>query len=137
MWICASTISMRVAPSCRLEASCLLEVDPLVHRQALQVTAQAVEPHLGGAQADPLSPTQDPTAPGFDAVGGRDRQTYGPTEVDPVRPVVEIDEHRQLVGRAGPPARGLRHRLGRLARELARRRIAVDADPGEDLRERA
>src|SRR2546425_7567530 len=121
MWICASTISMRVPPSCRLEASCLLEVDPLVPRKAWQVTAQAVEPHLGGAQADPLSPTQDPTAPGFDAVGGRDRQTYGPTEVDPVRPVVELDEHRQRVARAGVPACGLRHRLGRLPRELAPR----------------
>src|SRR5437667_11359170 len=134
MWICASTISMRVPPSCRLEASCLLEVDPLVHRQALQVAAQAVEPHLGGAQADPLAPTQDPTAPGFDALGGRDRQTYGPTEVDPVRPVVEIVEHRQRLARAGSPARGMRHRLGRIARELARRGIAVVANPGEDLR---
>src|SRR5205807_8107599 len=39
--------------------------------------------------------------------------------------------------RSSDLARGLRHRLGRLARELARRRIAVEADPGEDLGERA
>src|SRR5882724_1087810 len=101
------------------------------------MAAQTVEAHLGGAQADPLAPTQNPAAPGFDAVGRRNRQTYGATEVDPVRPVVEIDQHGQRVARAGPPARGLRHRLGRLARELARRRIAVEADPGVDLGEGA
>src|SRR6267143_1038045 len=80
MWICASTISMSISPSCLLEASCLFEVDP-------------------------------------------------------VGPVVEIDQYRESMARAGPPARGLRHRFGRLARELARRRIAVETDPGEDLGE--
>src|SRR5512134_734671 len=35
-------------------ASGLLEVDPLVDRQLLQVAAQAVEPHLDRAEAHPV-----------------------------------------------------------------------------------
>src|SRR4029453_6687834 len=54
---------------------------------------------------------------------------------DPVGAVVEIDEHRQRVGGAGPAPRGLGHRLGRLARQLARWGWAVEADARVDLAE--
>src|SRR5580765_4903437 len=133
MWICASTISMSLSPWCG--SSRLLEVDSLGHRQPLEIAAQAVEPHLGGPEAHPLAPSENPTASGFGAVSGCDRQTDGTAEVDLVRPVVEVDQHRQRVARAGPPSCGVRDRLGDLARELARRRIAVETGPGVDLGE--
>src|SRR6267142_6377697 len=133
---CASGVTLSLSPSrlrpdVRPAISGFLEVDPLGHRQVLEIAAQAIEPHLGGAQPDPLAPPENPTASRLRAVGGGHRETDGATEVDPVRPVVERDQHRQRVGRAGPPARGLCHGLRRLARELARRRFAVEADPGE------
>src|SRR6267142_5158228 len=129
MWTCASTIGMVDT------LSRFLEVDPLVHRESLELAAQAVEPHLGGAQADPLAPAENAATPGLGAVRGRDGQADGATEVDPVRAVVEIDQHRQRVRGAGPASRRLRHRLGRLARQLARRGPAVEADARVDLAE--
>src|SRR4030095_6690346 len=48
---------------------------------------------------------------------------------------VESDEHRQRVGGAGPAPRGLGHRLGRLARQLASWGWAVEADARVDLAE--
>src|SRR4030095_12550481 len=127
MWICASTISMSLSPWCC--SSRLLEVDSLGHRQRLEIAAQAVEPHLGGPEAHPLAPSENSTAPGFGAVSVRDRQTDGTAEVDLVRPVVEVDQYRQRVARAGPPSRGLRDRLRPLPRELARRRRAREHQP--------
>ena len=44
-------------------ASRLLEVDPLVHGEPLEVPAKAVEPHLDRSQADPLATAEDATAP--------------------------------------------------------------------------
>src|SRR5437879_11937188 len=52
----------------------LLEVDPLVHRQPLEVAEQAVEPHLARTQAQPLAPARNPTTPGIGDVSGHDRQ---------------------------------------------------------------
>src|SRR6266705_2480578 len=129
MWTCASTIGMVDT------LSRFLEVDPFVHRQSLELATQTVEPHLGGAQADPLTPAENAALPGLGAVRGRDGQADGAAEVDPVRAVVEIDQHRQRVRGAGPASRRLRHRLGRLARQLARRGPAVEADARVDLAE--
>src|SRR5215813_9954646 len=111
----------------------LLEVDPLVHGQSLKLAAQTVEPHLRGAQAHPLAPAENAAAPGLGPLCGRDGQADGAAEVDPVGAVVEIDQYRQRVGGAGAAPRGLRHRLGRLARQLARRGCAVEADARVDL----
>src|SRR5262245_949221 len=113
----------------------LLEVDPLVHRQPLELAAQAVEPHLGGAQADPLASAENAASPRLGPARGRDGQADGAAEVDPVRAVVEIDQYGQRMGGTGLPARRLCHRLGRLAGQLARRRRAVEADPRVDLAE--
>ena len=52
---------------------------------------------------------------------GRDREADRPAELDPVRALVEVDQDGQRMRRAGVPSRGLRHGLGRLARDLARR----------------
>src|SRR5438093_7499899 len=113
----------------------LFEVDPLVHRQPLEMAAQAVEPHLAGTQAHPLAPAENAAASGIGALGGRDRPAYGAAEVDPVGAVVEIDQHRQRVARAGVAPRRSRHRFRRLAGQLARRRSPLEADAGEDLGE--
>ncbi|HEV8640652.1 MAG TPA: hypothetical protein VGV13_06090 [Methylomirabilota bacterium] len=85
------------------------------------MAAQAVQPHLDRAQAYPLATAHDATAPGGDLLLGGDRQTDDPAELDAVRAFVEIDQHRQRVRGAGLPSRGLRHGLGRLAGDLARR----------------
>src|SRR2546429_9007535 len=85
MWICASTISMPISPSCC--SSRLLEVDPLGDRQPLEVAAQAVEPHLGCAQTYPLAAAENPAASGLGAVGGSDPLTDGATAGYPVRGV--------------------------------------------------
>src|SRR5262245_30961939 len=129
MCTCASTLSMTDT------LSRLLEVDPLVYGQPLELAAQAVEAHLGGAQADPLAPAENTAAPRLGPIRGGDGQADGAAEVDPVGAVVQIDQHCQRVGRARPAARGLRDRLGRLARQLARRGRAVDADARVDLAE--
>src|SRR3989442_12855535 len=92
----------RLRPDARRAISRLLEVDPLVHRQPLEMAAQAVEPHLAGTQAHPLAPAENATAPGIGPLGGRDRQADGAAEVDPAGAVLPIDQHRQRV--AGPGA---------------------------------
>src|SRR6266545_4859326 len=125
----------RRRPNARRAISGLFEVDPLVHRQPLEMAAQAVEPHLAGTQAHPLAPAENATAPGIGPLGGRDRQVDGTAEVDPVGAVVEIDQHRQRVAGAGVAPRRLRHRFRRLAGQLARRRGPLEADAGEDLGE--
>jgi len=99
------------------------------------MAAQAVEPHLAGPQAHPLAPAENATAPGIGALGSRDRQADRAPEVDPVRAVVQIDQHRQRVAGAGVAPRRLRHRFRRLAGQLARRRDTVEGDAGEDLGE--
>src|SRR5207244_8947583 len=77
----SSTCFIGSSPSRRQRTgSRLLEVDPLVHGQSLQMTAQAVEPHLAGTETHPLAPAENPTAPGVGALRGRDRQTDGTSE---------------------------------------------------------
>src|SRR5262245_55023521 len=51
-----------------------LEIDTLVHRQPLEVPAQAVEPHFDGAEPHPVAPADDTAAPRRDAALGRDRE---------------------------------------------------------------
>jgi len=42
-----------------LACLCLLEIDPLVHRQLLQVAPQAVQPEFNCPKPHPLASTQD------------------------------------------------------------------------------
>src|SRR2546423_6787348 len=74
----ASTSVARTIPAMRRpriieRPSRLLEVDALVHGQALQLAPQAIEPHLAGAEPHPLATAEDPAAPGVDALRGGDR----------------------------------------------------------------
>ena len=52
---------------------CLLEIDPFHHRQALQVTSQAVQAHFDGAEADPFAAAEDAGAAYDHFVAGGDR----------------------------------------------------------------
>src|SRR5438132_288592 len=124
-----ANLSIMAAPSR------LFEVDPLVHGQPLEIPAQAVEPHLDRAEAHPLAAAQDAAAPRGGLRLRRDRQSDGPAEVDPVGAFVEVDQDRQRVRDARLTARRVRHRLGRLARELAHRSGAVKPDGRAHLAE--
>src|SRR2546430_10093935 len=73
----------------------LLEIDALVHRQSLQIAAQAVEAHFDRAEAHPLAAADDAAAAWRDVVLGRDRETHGACKFDPVRTFIEIDQHRE------------------------------------------
>src|SRR3989442_12630791 len=111
---------MRPRPRRTRAASSFLEIDPLVDGQALQMTAQAVQPHLDGAQAYPLATADDAAAPRGDLRLGRDGQTDGAAELDPVRTVVDVDQDRQRMGGAGVTPGRASHGLRRVASELAR-----------------
>src|SRR4030095_7179480 len=89
----------------------LLEVDPLVDRQPLQVAAQAVESHLDGTQAHPFAPAQDAGLARYRVPLGGDREADRASELDAVGAVVQIDQHREGVARAGMGAGGTGHRL--------------------------
>src|SRR5271167_1884883 len=54
-------------------------------------------------------------------------------EIDPVRPVIDIDQHCERMGRTGLPAHGLRHPLGGLAAHFTRYQPAVEAEGGGKL----
>src|SRR3954471_24485866 len=58
-----------VARPTESRASAALEVQPLIHRQARQVPAQAVEPELGRAEAHPFPSADQPRLP-QQAAGG-------------------------------------------------------------------
>src|SRR6266568_2461036 len=110
-----------MAVCCRVMSN-LLEVDPLRYRQPLQISAQAVEAEFGGAEAHPFAPAENAGAPGRDTLLTGDRQVNAAAEIDAVRALVHIDQHRQRVARAGLALRGARHLFRRFACDLARTR---------------
>ena len=89
-----------------------LEVDPLDHRQALEVSAQAVEPQFDRAEPQPFASAQDARAPEGNVLRRSDRDPDGAAEIYPIRSLVKIDQYHQCVRRAGVSARGTCHRLG-------------------------
>ena len=98
----------------------LLEVDPLDHRQALQVATQAVEPEFDCAEPHPLTTAQDARAPEGNFLRSGDCDPDGAAEIDPIGPLVKVDQYHQCVGRAGVSARGVRHGLGGLLGQIVR-----------------
>src|SRR5688572_19829692 len=77
-----------------------LEVDTLLHRQALQIAAQAVESHFDRAETDPVTAADDPAAPRCDVGLGRNCDTNGSADIDAVRAFVHVDQDRHCVSRA-------------------------------------
>ena len=61
-----------------------LEIGALGDREALEVTAQAVEAELDRTQAHPVAAAIDARAAGFDAVSGGDREVDAAAEIDTV-----------------------------------------------------
>src|SRR5262244_2371405 len=68
----------------------LLEIGALVDGQAEEVTAEAIERQLDGAEPHPLAAADDAAAARRDVVGGRDGQADRPAELDAIRALVEV-----------------------------------------------
>src|SRR5205823_6668827 len=81
----------------------LLEIGALVHGQALEVAAEAVQSELHRAQAHPFPSAENAAAPGLHLPRAGDGEADGATELDAVRALVEIDQHGQGMGRRGGP----------------------------------
>src|SRR5215217_7180593 len=78
-----------VAPA--VQSSAPLEVDALVDRQAEQMAAQAVQPHLDGAGADPVAVADQARLARNGAARIGDADADRAAEIGPLRPFVEID----------------------------------------------
>src|SRR5215470_7604786 len=94
------SISVFIAPSC------LLEVDALDHRQALEISPQAVHAELGSPEPHPFAAAEDAAAARLHAFRAGDGEIDGAAELDAVGPVVEVHEH-------GEGVRGAAEALGR------------------------
>src|SRR5262245_42604176 len=99
--VAASPVRIGLLRVARGHASRLLEVGALVDGQALEVTAQAVEPELYRAQAYPLSPAQNAAAPRGDPASSGDGEADGAAELDAIGALVKIDQDGQRVARTG------------------------------------
>src|SRR5687768_12339179 len=96
-----------------------LEVDALVHGQALEVAAQAVEPHLGRAETHPFAAADDAAASRGHAMARGDREAHRAAELDPVGAFVKVDQHRQRMRGSGMTACSIRHCFSSLAADRA------------------
>src|SRR4051794_24180714 len=90
----------------------------------MELAAQAVEAEFDGAEAHPFAPAENARAARLDPALRRDREADRATEIDPVRTVIEVDQHGERVTGTALTTGCLRHRLGALARDLDRRHEA-------------
>ena len=81
----------------RPHPSHLLEIDPLHHRQPLQEPPQTIQRQLRRPQPHPLPPANNPRPPERHPIRVRDRQPHRPPQIDPVRPGIQLNQHRQRV----------------------------------------
>src|SRR2546430_15350501 len=105
------------------------EISPLPLPAPLPIS----DPQPARAQPHPFAAADDTAAPRRHVTVGGDGQADAAAELDPVQPLVEIDQHRQRVGGPRLAPRRPRDDLGGLACDPARRRGAVETDRRADL----
>src|SRR5262245_15570390 len=118
------------------EASAPLEVDALVDRQAEQVPAQAIQPHLDGAGADPVAVADQARLAGNGASAVGDTDADRSAELGSFGAVVEVDQQGERVTGAAFVSQLATDRLRGLRRDAVDAefpRIARDDALAEDL----
>src|SRR5262249_23175492 len=84
-------------------------------REALQITAQAVEAEFDRTQPHPAAAAIDTRATRFDPVFRGDREMDAAAKIDAVGAIIDLDQHGERVRGTGLLAYRLGHLFGGLA----------------------